>query len=159
MVNSAWPARTTNISWPRSCVWPWATSPGWKRMTRERISGVMNRLRTSVRESKTSSATRVPLEVGTDDVADELDVGNDVAPGGERRLTRADALAEVLQLELERIVVPAEFLSPRRAIGLHAVQRYVRRQSARKAGRKRSDDSLARAVHLERLFKIPQLGQ
>src|SRR5438309_2978592 len=99
-------------------------------MTRERISGVMNRLRTSVRESKTSSATRVPFEVGAHDVADELDVGDHVAPGGQGRLARADALAEVLQLELERIVVPAELLAPWRSIGVHAVQRHVGRQSA-----------------------------
>src|SRR5437879_733622 len=117
-------------------------------MTRARISGVMNRLRTSVRESKTSSATRIPLQIRADDVADELNVGDDVPPGRERRLARADALAEVLQLELERIVVPAELLAPRRAIGVHAVQRHVRRQSARKAGWERHQHPFARAVHL-----------
>src|SRR5437762_1461970 len=39
-------------------------------MTRARISGVMNRLRTSVRESKTSSATRIPLQIRADNPAD-----------------------------------------------------------------------------------------
>src|SRR5260370_38615717 len=112
-------------------------------MARERISGVMNRLRTSVRESKTSSATCIPLQIGTDDVADELNVGDHLPPGCERRLARADALAEVLQLELERIVVPAKLLAPRRAIGVHAVQRDVRRQAPRKAGRDRHQDPLA----------------
>src|SRR5712691_7035089 len=128
-------------------------------MTRARISGVMNRLRTSVRESKTSSATRIPLQIRADNVADELNVGDNLAPWGERRLARADALPEVLQLELERVVVPAELLAPRRAIGVHAVQRHVGWQSARKAGRERHQDPLARAVHLERLFEVPQLGQ
>src|SRR5207245_2562431 len=134
IVNSARPSRTTNISWPRSWVWPWLTSPGSKRIMRDRISGVMKRLRMSVRASKTSSAMRVRLlmlEVRSHNVTHQLNVSYRFTSWRNRRLARSDALPEVLQFELERIVVPRVLASPRCAIGVHSVQDHVRWQSAR----------------------------
>src|SRR5579859_6698302 len=95
-------------------------------MMRERISGVMKRLRTSVCASKTSRPTSVlpGIEVCLDDVADELNVGDRLPTGRERHRVLADALAEVEQLQLERVVVPGVFTSPRGLVRIrvHAVQ-------------------------------------
>src|SRR5207302_11446302 len=54
-----------------------------------------------------------------------------LAAGCDRLLSRADALAEVHQFQLERVVVPGELLAPWRAIRLHAVHGDVGGQAAR----------------------------
>src|SRR5947208_1521445 len=99
------------------------------------------------------------LQRGPDDVADEGDVRDGVPAGRDRLPAGADALAEVLEFQLEGVVVPLVFLPPWRAVRVHAVERDDRGQAAREAGGEGDEDALAGAVHLQRLLEGPQLRQ